>query len=114
VAPFADVRDLGALLQRAGFSMPVADIDRVTVRYGEFFTLIRDLRSLGETNALVERSRRTLRRRTLAALLERYAADYSEPDGKLRATFETIYLTGWATQPSQAKPAIVSGRRLRE
>jgi SAM-dependent methyltransferase len=95
VAPFADVRDLGNLLQRAGFALPVADSERLLVRYGEFFTLAEDLRILGETNALAERARATLGRTTLSAALMHYAAQDSDADGKLRATFETIYLTGW-------------------
>jgi len=96
VAPFADVRDLGGLLQRAGFAMPVADIERVTVRYGQFFTLTEDLRAIGETNALTERSLKPLRRSTLSSMLSHYATRDAEPDGRLRATFDTIYLTGWA------------------
>jgi SAM-dependent methyltransferase len=96
VAPLADVRDLGGLLQRAGFSMPVADVDRVTVRYGQFFTLAEDLRALGETNALMERARTPLRRDTLSSVLAHYATRDQEPDGRLHATFDTIYLTGWA------------------
>ena len=96
VAPFADVRDLGGLLQRAGFAMPVADVDRVTVRYEQFFTLADDLRALGETNSLRERSRKPLRREILSSVLAHYATRDSEPDGRLRATFDTIYLTGWA------------------
>ena len=96
VAPFADVRDLGGLLQRAGFALPVADVERTTVNYRDFFSLPRDLRAHGETNALVQRSRRFLRRRTLAALLANYAP--------LTATFDIVYLTGWAPHESQQKP----------
>jgi len=96
VAPFADVRDLGALLQRAGFASPVADLERTTVRYSEFSTLLRDLRALGETNALHERSRRTLRRDLLARLLTHYAEASCGTGGRLCATFDIIYLTGWA------------------
>jgi SAM-dependent methyltransferase len=96
VAPFADVRDLGALLQRAGFAMPVADIERTTVRYASFGSLVRDLRALGETNVLAQRSRRFLRRDVLSAALARYAEAHSEADGRLRATFDVVYLTGGA------------------
>jgi SAM-dependent methyltransferase len=96
VAPLADVRDLGALLQRAGFALPVSDVERTTARYGEFFALANDLRALGETNALAQRSRKPLRRATLSSMLAQYAGCDAEPDGKLRATFDTIYLTGWA------------------
>lgn len=104
VSPFADVRDLGALLQRGGFALPVADVERTTIRYREFSTLVDDLRTLGETNALVERSKRFLRRDVLAAALEHYAAKHADSDGKLRATFDIVYLTGWAPHASQQQP----------
>jgi SAM-dependent methyltransferase len=104
VAPFADVRDLGGLLQRAGFALPVADMERTTVRYGDFFSLVRDLRAMGETNALAERTRKPLRRDLLAAALAHYGAHFAEPDGRLRATFEIVYLTGWAPHDSQQQP----------
>ena len=104
VYPFADVRDLGGLLQRAGFALPVADVERTTVLYREFSSLVRDLRALGETNALTERSLKPLSRETLAATLAHYGAHHSEPDGRLRATFEIVYLTGWAPHESQQQP----------
>jgi SAM-dependent methyltransferase len=104
VSPFADVRDMGALLQRAGFALPVADMERTTVRYREFSTLIADLRALGETNALAERSRKALRRDVLESALANYAARHAEPDGRLRATFDIVYLTAWAPHASQQKP----------
>ena len=103
VSPFADVRDLGSLLQRAGFALPVSDSERLTVRYGDFFALVRDLRSHGLTNVMTERSRHPLRRDTLAALLEHYAGHHAE-NGKLLARFETLYLTGWAAHESQQQP----------
>jgi SAM-dependent methyltransferase len=103
VAPFADVRDLGSLLQRAGFALPVADVERLTVRYREFSGLVRDLRAHGLTNCLSERSRQPLRRDTLAALQAYYASQHGE-DGKLLARFETLYLTGWAPHESQQTP----------
>jgi SAM-dependent methyltransferase len=103
VSPFADVRDLGGLLQRADFALPVADVERLTVRYRDFSGLARDLRAHGFTNPLSERSKRPLRRDTLAALLEAYAGHHAE-DGKLRAQFETLYLTGWAPHESQQVP----------
>lgn len=103
VAPFADVRDLGALLQRAGFALPVADVERLTVRYREFSGLVRDLRAHGLTNSLSERSKHPLRRDTLAALQAYYATQHGE-DGKLQARFETLYLTGWAPHESQQTP----------
>jgi SAM-dependent methyltransferase len=104
VAPFADVRALGGLLQRAGFALPVADVERTVVRYREFHTLVRDLRAMGETNALHERSRKMMSRRTLAAALGHYARHNADPDGRLRATFEIAYLTGWSPHESQQKP----------
>jgi len=104
VAPLADVRDLGGLLQRAGFALPVADVERTTVRYRNFADLVRDLRLHGETNALSQRSRKPLRRKTLAALLEHYKSRHADPDGRLRATFDIVYLTGWAPHASQQKP----------
>lgn len=104
VAPFADVRDLGGLLQRAGFALPVADIERTVVRYRNFGTLIADLRAMGETNALVERNRKPLRRDTLGAVLEHYSSRHAEADGRLRATFDIVYLTGWSPHASQHQP----------
>jgi SAM-dependent methyltransferase len=104
VAPFADVRDLGGLLQRAGFALPVADVERTMVRYRDLFGLVRDLRALGATNALVERSKKPMRRAMLAAALRHYAENFADPDGKLRATFDIVYLTGWAPHESQQQP----------
>jgi SAM-dependent methyltransferase len=103
VAPSADVRDLGGLLQRAGFALPVSDVERLIVRYKDFFSLARDLRVHGLTNVMSERSRHPLRRDTLAALLAHYAADHAE-QGKLLARFETLYLTGWSPHQSQQQP----------
>jgi SAM-dependent methyltransferase len=113
VSPVADVRDLGALLQRAGFALPVADVERLSVRYGDFFALAQDLRAHGMTNVMAERSRLPLRRETLAALLAHYAAHHADPDGKLRASFETVYLTGWAPHDSQQKPLRPGSAKMR-
>lgn len=104
VAPFADVRVLGALLQRAGFALPVADSARTTVQYREFKTLVSDLRALGETNVLNQRDRRPLSRAVLAAALAHYGAAHCDAKGRLTATFDVIYLTGWAPHKSQPKP----------
>jgi len=104
VAPFADVRDLGGLLQRAGFALPVADSDTVTVTYRHPLTLMLELRAMGATNALAERSRRPLRRATLARAMEVYRERFGLPDGRVPATFEIVTLTGWAPHPSQPKP----------
>jgi SAM-dependent methyltransferase len=104
VAPFADVREVGALLQRAGFALPVTDVDRLTVRYASPFALMADLRHMGATNALIERRRTPLRRATLARMAEIYAQRFADGDGRVRATFEIIWLSGWAPHESQQKP----------
>jgi SAM-dependent methyltransferase len=104
IAPFADVRDLGDLLQRAGFALPVTDVERTTVLYRDFDSLIRDLRDLGETNALAERHKKPMRRGTLAASLSHYTQYHTEKDGRLRSTFDIIYLAGWAPHEGQQKP----------
>jgi SAM-dependent methyltransferase len=104
VAPFADVRDLGSLLQRAGFALPVTDADRITVRYGSALALMQDLRRMGATNALVERRRSPLRRATLMRTAEIYAERFADGDGRVRATFEILWLSGWAPHPSQQQP----------
>lgn len=104
VAPFADVRDMGALLQRADFALPVADVERTTARYRELAALIGDLRAAGETNALMQRQKKPMGRDLLAATASHYAQHYADSDGRLRATFDIIYLTGWAPHESQQKP----------
>ena len=104
VAPFADVRALGALLQRADFALPVIDADRLTVRYDSAFALMRDLRRMGATNVLSERRRTPLKRATLARMAEIYARRFADADGRVRATFEIVWLLGWAPHESQQKP----------
>lgn len=104
VAPFADLRDLGALLQRAGFALPVADSDRLTVRYDSAFALMRDLRAMGATNALTERRRKPLKRATLLRMAQIYSERFADSDGRVRATFEIAWLSGWAPHESQQKP----------
>jgi SAM-dependent methyltransferase len=104
VAPFADLRDLGALLQRAGFALPVTDVDRVTVRYDSAFKLMHDLRRMGATNALIARRRTPLKRATLMRMAEIYAQRFADDDGRLCATFEIIWLSGWAPHPDQQQP----------
>jgi hypothetical protein len=104
VAPFADIRDLGGLLQRAGFALPVVDSDRVVVRYDSPIALMRDLRAMGATNILVERRRAPLKRATLQRMLEIYAQRFADADGRVRATFEIVWLTGWSPHESQPKP----------
>jgi SAM-dependent methyltransferase len=104
VAPFADVRTLGQLLQRAGFALPVVDQDRLTVRYANPLALLVDLRRMGLTNALAERSRRPLARRTLYRMAEIYAERFAGADGRIRATFDIVWLSGWAPHASQQQP----------
>ncbi|MGD0187359.1 MAG: methyltransferase domain-containing protein [Roseiarcus sp.] len=104
VAPFADVRALGSLLQRAGFALPVVDSDALVARYDDLFALMRDLRAFGATNALTLRSRKPLRRDVLMRAAAVYAERFADSDGRLRATFETIWLSGWAPHESQPKP----------
>jgi SAM-dependent methyltransferase len=104
VAPFTDVREMGVLLQRAGLALPVTDVDRLTVRYSSVFTLMAELRRMGATNALTERRRMPLRRATLLRMAEIYAKRFADRDGKIRATFEIVWLSGWAPHESQQKP----------
>jgi SAM-dependent methyltransferase len=104
VAPFADLRDVGALLQRAGFALPVTDVDRVVVRYDSAFSLMQDLRRMGATNVLVERRRTPTRRATLLRMAQIYAERFADSDGRIRATFDVIWLSGWAPHASQQQP----------
>jgi SAM-dependent methyltransferase len=113
VAPFADLRDLGALLQRAGFALSVADADRITVRYDSAFALMHDLRRMGATNAIIDRRRTPLKRATLMRAAEIYAQRFSDDDRRVRATFEVLWLSGWAPHPSQQqslKPGTAKAR----
>jgi SAM-dependent methyltransferase len=104
VAPFADLRDVGALLQRAGLALPVTDVDRVVVRYDSAFALMRDLRRMGATNVLVERRRTPTRRATLLRMAQIYGERFADPDGRIRATFDVIWLSGWSPHESQQQP----------
>jgi SAM-dependent methyltransferase len=113
VAPFADVRDLGGLLQRAGFALPVTDIEPVTVRYPDPFALFRDLRAMGLTNALAARRKAPLRRATLMRVAELYAQHFADGDGRMRATFELAWLSGWAPHDSQQRPLRPGSAKMR-
>jgi SAM-dependent methyltransferase len=104
VSPFADVRDLGQLLQRAGFALPVVDSDTITVTYADALALMRDLRAMGESNAVRERRRGFSRRATLFGAARRYAELFAGPDGRIPASFEIITLTAWAPHESQQRP----------
>lgn len=113
VAPFAEIRELGGLLQRAGFALPVTDTDRLTVRYADAFALMRDLKAMGATSALAHGTRRLMRRETLVRTAEVYAERHSDPDGRIRATFEIVYMTGWAPHESQPKPLAPGSGKVR-
>jgi SAM-dependent methyltransferase len=104
VAPFADVREFGALLQRAGFALPVVDSERLVVRYDSVFGLMHDLRGMGATNVQHERRRAPLRRATLERMAAIYAERFADADHRVRATFEIVWLSGWAPHESQQKP----------
>lgn len=113
VAPFADLSDAAGLLQRAGFAMPVADSDTITVTYDNPLKLMSDLRGMGETNVLIERRRTPTRRATLTAVAEHYMAQFGGDDGRVPATFQILYLTGWAPaegQPQALRPGSATSR----
>ena len=113
VAPFADVRDLGALMQRAGFALPVTDVDNVMVRYPNMFALMADLRGMGATNPLTERLRRPASRGLLMRAARIYEEQFGDKDGRVRATFEIVWLTGWAPHESQQKPLAPGSAKMR-
>ena len=112
VSPFADGRDAASLMQRAGFALPVTDVDRVTVRYPDLFALVRDLRAMGETNALAGVIR-PLTRDIAARAAALYAERHAEADGRIPATFEIIQLAGWAPHESQQKPLPRGSAKMR-
>lgn len=104
VSPFADTVDMAGLLQRAGFAMPVSDVDRVTVRYGNAFVLMRDLRKMGETSILADRPRAPRGRKFFVRMAEIYSERFADEDRKIRASFEIIHAGGWAPHPDQPRP----------
>ncbi|MET3559701.1 SAM-dependent methyltransferase [Bartonella japonica] len=104
IYPFVDIREVGALLQYAGFALPVADIENVTIRYNTMFDLMNDLKAMGMQNALINRSRRPVSKRFFLRAAEIYAQRFSDPDGRIRAHFSFIWLSGWAPHPNQQKP----------
>jgi SAM-dependent methyltransferase len=113
VAPFGDVRELGGLLGRAGLALTVADVERLSVRYRDLNLLFRDLRAHGETNVLAARSSGFLSRRILAALAAEYGARFGDSEGRLPATFDLVFLTGWAPHENQPKPLAPGSARTR-
>lgn len=104
VSPFADVQDLGALLQRAGFALPVVDTETITVKYTEPFKLLNDLRGMGESNAVIERRRTPLKREILMRAMANYVEEFSDNEGRIPATFQILTMTAWAPAPTQQKP----------
>lgn len=112
VLPFVDVRVAGALLQRVGFALPVTDIETLTVRYASAFGLMRDIRGMGGQNALHARSRKPVSRRFFQRMAEIYAQKFSDPDGRVRATFSLVSMSGWAPHESQQKPLKPGSARM--
>ena len=112
ISPFADAYDGAALLQRAGFALPVSDVDRFTVRYPDLFALIRDLRAMGETNALAG-AVRPLSRAVIARAASLYAERHGDADGRIPVSFEIIHLAGWAPHESQQKPLPRGSAKMR-
>lgn len=104
VAPFADVRDLGGLVQRVGFALPVIDSDNFTVTYPDPLTLMREIRAMGASNMLTDRRRVPVTRRLLMRAAEVYAEQFALPDGRIPATFEILTMTAWRPSPSQPQP----------
>nr|WP_295114169.1 methyltransferase domain-containing protein [uncultured Caulobacter sp.] len=113
VSPFADAIDAAGLLQRAGFALPVADVDRVKVRYSHPLSLLQDLRRMGETSVLIDRSRKPLTKKVLFRAMELYVERFAEADGKVPVTFEIVSVTGWAPHDSQQKPLRPGSAKMR-
>lgn len=104
VSPFAEIKDAGALMQRAGFALPVVDSDTLTVTYSDALALMRDLRGMGESNAVLARRKVPASRALLFEAARRYAELHAEPDGRIPATFQVLYLAGWSPHESQQQP----------
>jgi len=113
VLPMGEIRDLGALLQRAGLALPVADSVTLTATYPDALALMRDLRAMGETNAMATRLRRPTRRAVIARAAMIYADAHAQPDGRIPATFEVVALTGWAPAPGQPQPLRPGSAQMR-
>lgn len=104
VSPFADIRDIGTLLQRAGFALPTVDADEITVSYRDMFQLMQDLRGMGETNVALARRKTPLRREVLMAAARYYSENFTGEDGRITATFQVLNIAAWAPHPDQPQP----------
>jgi SAM-dependent methyltransferase len=113
VVPFGEVRAIGGLLQRAGFSLPVADVENYTVRYDSLFALMADLRAMGQSNPLTDRSKRPVSKTFFLEAAKLYSERYADPDGRIHATFSIIFLSGWAPHESQQKPLKPGSAKVR-
>ena len=113
VSPFADVRAAGSLLQRAGFALPVVDLDRITVSYGDPLRLLRELGRMGEGNALLRRRPGPLRRATLARACVLYQERFGDAAGRVPATFDIVFMAAWKPDSSQQQPARRGSGRVR-
>jgi SAM-dependent methyltransferase len=113
VVPFGEVRAIGGLLQRAGFSLPVADVENYTVRYDSLFGLMADLKAMGQGNPLTARSMRPVSRQFFLEAARIYSERYPDPDGRIRATFSIIFLSGWSPHESQQKPRKPGSAKIR-
>ncbi len=104
IFPFADMPQMGALMQRAGFNLPVVDSEKITVTYDNVLKLMEDIRGMGEGNALMERKKTFSNYNYFGRVIQDYAAHYAEDDGRVKATFEIIFIIGWTPHDSQQKP----------
>jgi SAM-dependent methyltransferase len=104
IAPFADMQQMGSLMQRAGFNLPVIDSEKITVTYDNVLKLMEDIRNMGEGNALIERKKTFSNYDYFGRVIQDYAAHHSENDGRVKATFEVIFIAGWAPHENQQKP----------
>lgn len=104
ISPFVDLSDAGALLQRAGFALPVVDLDTITITWPDAFALMRDLRGMGETNSVRARRKGFTRRETMFAAAKKYHELFADSDGRIPATFQIVYLTAWAPHENQQQP----------
>jgi malonyl-ACP O-methyltransferase BioC len=104
ISPMANIQDLAQLLQRAGFALPVVDTETITVMYTDIMSLMLDIRSMGESNAVIENRKGLMKKSTMAAAALNYSRNFTDNNGKMPATFQILTMTGWAPDASQQKP----------